>query len=55
MRFFGLLALVAVLAAPVAAQEKWRLIWHDEFRRSGRRAARPHFVVADRARALGQS
>src|ERR1035438_6456126 len=31
MRFFGLLALVAVLAAPVAAQEKWRLIWHDEF------------------------
>ena len=31
MRFFGLLALVAALAAPAAAQEKWRLIWHDEF------------------------
>ena len=31
MRFFGLVALVAALAVPVAAQEKWRLIWHDEF------------------------
>jgi len=31
MRFFGLLALVAALAAPAEAQEKWRLIWHDEF------------------------
>ena len=31
MRFFGLVALVAVLAAPLAAQEKWRLMWHDEF------------------------
>jgi len=30
MRFFGLVALVAALAVPVAAQEKWRLIWHDE-------------------------
>ena len=31
MRWFGLLALVAVLSVPLAAQEKWRLIWHDEF------------------------
>ena len=31
MRFCGLWATILVLCLPLAAEPKWRLIWHDEF------------------------